>query len=353
MHRKTFRRGFQGDFDFEQFNLGCIEQRPQQGELVAAIDASYIDKSGKKTEGLGYFYSGCAKKAKKGLEVSEIALIDRDNKQAYGLSSQQTIDVEGKSRVDSYAEHITSCAPKLPSEVRYLLADGYYAKRTILDSLDELDKPLYLVSRLRCDANLDYLYEGAYAGMGAPQQYDGKVYFNDLSRFDYHGEIEDKIHVYTKILRHKHFKRLIRVVVLLNMTKPNKPTYIVLFSTDLNLCAFDIIKLYQLRFQLEFLFRDAKQFTGLTHCQARNSKALTFHWNLSFAAVNLAKLDLLQQHHQSQAHTSFVFSLAAYTQRFFSRTLLKRLLSNLDLDLSSNKVTQAFNKTLAFGFRKL
>ncbi len=29
------------------------------------------------------------------------------------------------------------------------------------------------------------------------------------------------------------------------------------------------------RRQLEFVFRDAKQFTGLTHCQARNSKALS------------------------------------------------------------------------------
>ncbi len=48
-------------------------------------------------------------------------------------------------------------------------------------------------------------------------------------------------------------------------------------------------KVYRPRFQIEFLFRDAKQFTGLTHCQARDEKALDFAFNLSLSAVNVAK----------------------------------------------------------------
>jgi len=50
------------------------------------------------------------------------------------------------------------------------------------------------------------------------------------------------------------------------------------------------VKYYQLRFQIEFLFRDAKQFAGLNHCQARNQHKLDFHFNMSLAAVNLAKV---------------------------------------------------------------
>lgn len=40
---------------------------------------------------------------------------------------------------------------------------------------------------------------------------------------------------------------------------------------------------------MEFNYRDAKQFTGLTHCQARSSNKLDFAYNASFAAVNVAK----------------------------------------------------------------
>ena len=39
---------------------------------------------------------------------------------------------------------------------------------------------------------------------------------------------------------------------------------------------------------MEFNYRDAKQFTGLTHCQARSSNKLDFAYNASFAAVNVA-----------------------------------------------------------------
>jgi hypothetical protein len=51
----------------------------------------------------------------------------------------------------------------------------------------------------------------------------------------------------------------------------------------------DVIEFYRTRFQIEFNYRDAKQFTGLTHCQARDSDKLDFAYNASFAAVNVAK----------------------------------------------------------------
>ena len=52
----------------------------------------------------------------------------------------------------------------------------------------------------------------------------------------------------------------------------------------------DIIEYYRTRFQIEFCFRDAKQFTGLNHCQARNLKKLDFAFKASFAVVNIAKI---------------------------------------------------------------
>jgi hypothetical protein len=49
---------------------------------------------------------------------------------------------------------------------------------------------------------------------------------------------------------------------------------------------------YHLRFQIELLFRDAKQFTGMTQCQARSQDKLDFHLNASLAAINVARLML-------------------------------------------------------------
>lgn len=56
----------------------------------------------------------------------------------------------------------------------------------------------------------------------------------------------------------------------------------------------DILEIYRTRFQLEFCFRDAKQHTGLTHCQSTNAFELDFHFNASLAAVNLAKMVCLK-----------------------------------------------------------
>lgn len=46
----------------------------------------------------------------------------------------------------------------------------------------------------------------------------------------------------------------------------------VLASTDTAPEGKELYRLYRVRFQIEFSFRDAKQFTGLLNCQARDSE---------------------------------------------------------------------------------
>jgi len=65
----------------------------------------------------------------------------------------------------------------------------------------------------------------------------------------------------------------------------------ILFSTDPELSASKIVEYYRARFQIEFLFRDAKQHTGLMDCQARSSEAIHMHINASFVSLNLLKLE--------------------------------------------------------------
>ena len=93
----------------------------------------------------------------------------------------------------------------------------------------------------------------------------------------------------------------------------------VFFSTDLSLSARDIFDIYRTRFQLEFVFRDAKQFTGLTHCPARNKEALAFAFNASLSSVNVARAYARQEgHNLSVGATKTLLHNAAMVDRFIA-----------------------------------
>ena len=51
--------------------------------------------------------------------------------------------------------------------------------------------------------------------------------------------------------------------------EPGKKTQVmkVFFSSNLEMPTKDIMVIYRTRFQIEFLLRDSKQYTGPTHCQ--------------------------------------------------------------------------------------
>jgi hypothetical protein len=66
---------------------------------------------------------------------------------------------------------------------------------------------------------------------------------------------------------------------------PSTPRHLILASTDLALDGHKLLESYGARFQIEFLFRDSKQFTGLTNCQARAEAPLSFHFNAPLATL--------------------------------------------------------------------
>ncbi len=108
-----------------------------------------------------------------------------------------------------------------------------------------------------------------------------------------------------------------------------KTKNVLLFSTDINLPAEQILEYYQARFQIEFIFRDAKQFTGLSDCQSLKSQRLDFHFNASLMTLNIAKYEAYNRHLSAN---SFVFSIASYKRLEFNRHLLYTFISKLDLD---------------------
>jgi hypothetical protein len=81
-----------------------------------------------------------------------------------------------------------------------------------------------------------------------------------------------------------------------------------------------------LRFQIEFLFRDAKQFTVSQDCQARDQAALRFHFNLALASRRRHQIEALTEQSSPQPQ---VFSVASWKQRAFNEQMLDIVISKL------------------------
>ena len=84
--------------------------------------------------------------------------------------------------------------------------------------------------------------------------------------------------------------------------------------------------------QAEFIFRDAKQFTGLCDCQSRQQQSLNFHFNASLAALNIAKLEQQTQLDTGENLQPQSFSMATYKRLALNGHLLERFISMLGLD---------------------
>ena len=83
-----FRQNFKKSFDWLSFNRSFIEST--KGHRIAiAIDPCYIAKSGKKTPGVDWFWSGCAAAMKKGLEILGMSIVDADAKDSVFLKAMQ------------------------------------------------------------------------------------------------------------------------------------------------------------------------------------------------------------------------------------------------------------------------
>lgn len=224
----------------------------------------------------------------------------------------------------SYIEQITDLYEQLAGlGVSYWVGDGFYAKQKVFDTVTDLRGNL--ITRLRSDANLRYLYTGLPKDEpGRPKQYDGKIDWENSEqlsrRFDEVGRLPDQpeVRVLTTVAGSLHFGRDLRVVLLIG---PDGEEQVILASTDTNQHAEEVARYYRLRYQIEFVIRDAKQHTGLAHCQARSQEKLDFHLNMSIAAVNM--LRLLAQKADC--------SLRTYRREAYNRLLIRQLFSKLGL----------------------
>ena len=161
---------------------------------------------------------------------------------------------------------------------------------------------LHLISKLRSDAALKIAFVGEHSGPGQKPKYGAKIDVNKLD-FKYWQEASFKDGLRTDIYQgqfcNTEFAFPLNVVIIhkTNLVT-NAQAHVILFSTDLDQDYAKIIKFYSLRFQIEFNFRDAKQYWGLEDFMNVTETAVTNAVNLSFFMVNFshALLEPLREH---------------------------------------------------------
>ena len=346
MSEKRFSRWFGRSFDFFTFNglmLSDLFSKPN--ELIAALDASFMTKSGQCTDGLGMFWRGCTGRAEKGLELSLLSVVDLKSNTAFALDAQQTLDQKGKTRVDLYAVQVIVLAKQIIGlGIKYLAVDAYYFKQKFVTPI--VDTGLHIVGKLRCDADRLWPYIGPYSGTGRPKTYDGKVSLEkDLKRFDVVGKLDSGEEAYTAKLYSKCLKCWIRVVML-RYQRGNKTGQALLYSTGTELKAMTLIKYYKARFQIEFFFRDAKQYTRLTDCQSCRKEAIHTQINASCAALNLLKLE---DRRKKNTEEETVISIVSWKRLKLNQHFMCRVFDKLGLTLSDEKVMNTYEQLSSYG----
>jgi len=349
---QTYRNNFQKWFDFKQFNISLIEQSFSK-HLIIGFDPSFIPKSGKDTEHLGWFWSGCSGKALKGLEIGGFAAIDVENNTAMSIEAIQTPSVDelrrqDKTLVKHYASLVIERADILRNLSQYMAVDGYFSKKEFIHSViqhTELD----LIGKLRNDANLYYVYNGQPTGKrGRPKTLDGKIKMTQIDkrriRLCYS---DDTIRVYEGIVYSKSLKMKIKMAYLEEWEEGvYTGRYAVLFSTDMELPGYQICIYYRSRYQIEFLYRDAKQFTGMTHCQARDESKMYFHFNASLSTISIAKAVSYLSLKKGQRSA---FSMSDVKTMHLNKIIADRIFANLELDLTCKKNMRVYRDALNFG----
>ena len=338
---KTVRRWFHRPLPWLKLQLTLVQVLVQCGALdprwVLVIDASFIPKSGTQTEGRGSFWNGCQRRAETGLELSCIALMSWGSHHVFPISVKQTRPKTDKAnRLTQYLTQLRGVFRAhrgwFRQHLRAVVADGQYAKKIFMEAV--ADEGVAFVTKLASNANLLMPFTGTHPKRrGARQRWAGKVDFVDFAGWTpVPGEADER--VWTRVVWGPHFERFFRVVVIQRLNKKGAVmAHVVLCSTDTTLPAEQIRALYSARFQLEFVFRDAKQFGGLTTGQMRSRQGLENHWNASFFSLSLARAALVLEEagRTGRPASRLVCSIEDVKRQAFNVLFAGRILANLGL----------------------
>jgi hypothetical protein len=172
----------------------------------------------------------------------------------------------------------------------YVVMDGHFGNYPSAFMVRQTN--LHLISKLRSDAALYEAFQGEHHGRGPKTKYGTKIDFHKMdAKYFKETSIEDNLRkdIYQGQFFNKEFAFALNVIIILKTNlETQAQAHVILFSTDLDLADDKIIKFYSLRFQIEFNFRDAKQYWGLEDFMNVTETAVTNAANLSFFMVNFS-----------------------------------------------------------------
>jgi hypothetical protein len=346
---KTIRLHMARTFCFAEFGRLLIAKHCGS-ERVCVFDPTFVAKAGRHTYGVDSWWCGTLQRALRGLEVGVLGVIDVDSRSAFALQATQTPARKVlQERAQSLLEHYISLIHQQYGRLQqlgigYLAVDAYFAKKEFVDAMRE--KQLHVVSRLRADANLRYLYRGPRNKRGRPKLYDGKMDCRhiDKRRLRRFGQ-DERCCYYSGVVNAVALGRNVRIVYIEERSgaADQDTRYCILMSSDVTLAPEKIVHYYQLRFSIEFLIRDAKSHAGLEECQARDEAKLHFHFNLALSAVSVAKAACWLW--VPSAHRG-AFSMRNVTLLFTFDLLAQRVFHSLGLDPSLEKYQRAYQHCL-------
>jgi putative transposase len=176
--------------------------------------------------------------------------------------------------------------------ISYLVMDGHFGNYP--SAWMVVQTGLHFVSKLRWDAALHEPFSGKYRGRGPHPKYGDKVNVRQMRKKYLKSDKKGngiRTQIYQATLLNKEFAFPINVVIILKTHLSTKTqAHVILFSTDLKLSYEKIMDFYTLRFQIEFNFRDAKQYWGLDDFMNIKEMAVTNAANLSFFMVNFSSI---------------------------------------------------------------
>lgn len=335
----TYHNWFKSKLDIKSFNVAMINKHGS-GDHFVIFDPSYLSKSGKKTPHLGWYWSGCAGTVKRGLEIGGFAVADLSNHTAFHLEASLTPCAEVlKNQGKTLIEHYVSLVKKQRDTIRnfgnLIVLDGYFGVSTFVNPVVD-DLKIRLISCLRANAALHYLPTLVANKKGRPPKKGAKLDWQNLDDTKLpliHTDPEKRIRsskVYAKAL-----KRVV-LLVAVEFLRPDGSMLSrkLFFATDLDAQPFRVFEQYRCRFQIEFLYRDAKQFTGLTQCQSTDQVKLENHINLSLTTVSAAKVAHWLPNPMEKRGP---FSMADIKNYYYNQLLLERFSIALGLNPTDTK----------------
>jgi putative transposase len=309
-----------------QWSFFARQIHQAQHEYIVAGDEVVFGKAGKETYGLNRFFSSLQNQIIPGLAFFTFSIIDVAERRSYPIQVSQTIkNVEEKSKPrkkltsqpgkpvmgrpkgsrNKRGEKPTLSAELLRIQpvleaflavlkgvvaVRVLVMDGHFGNYP--SAWMVLQSGLQLVSKLRIDAALYEPYTGPHHAPGPRPKYADRVDVTRMAKKYLKSDLKQdgiQTQIYQAVLLNKVFIFPLNIVVVLKTNlRTRKQAHIILFSTDLNLTHEKIVDYYTLRFQIEFNFRDAKQYWGLDDFMNIKKQAVTNAVNLSFFMTNFS-----------------------------------------------------------------